>query len=229
MHPEYARQLAAKVPVRKRLWQQVVRTKIRAQAAALAIVVGDDDGLGGFVRRVRSGDPDNIEAQVARRYWSRIFENDAFRRDREATDTNAVLNYGYTVLRGMTGRAVCAVGLHPSLSLHHHNRYSQFTLADDLMEPFRPVVDLAAVAIRRARGPDAPVDKDTKAELLAALGRRFRHDGECRTLFDVLARVASSLVAVFEGQRPGLALPDFPEFLEVDGDGSGEVSTTAPR
>lgn len=206
-------QVGAKLPVCKRAWQQIVRAKLRAQAAALRIETGSDGGLGAMAARVRSGDPDNVEAQAARRYWAQIFGDPAFRRDRGAEDVNRVLNYGYAVLRGMTGRAVCAVGLHPSIGLHHHNRYNQFVLADDLMEPFRPVVDRAAVAIVKTFGAGHELDRDVKADLIGALTAKFRLEGEHRSLFDILTRVATSLVDVFRGERVQLVLPDFDDFF----------------
>ncbi len=208
-----ARQIAAKLPVRKRLWQSIVQNKIRAQAATLELEVSDDAGLRAMADRVRSGDPENLEAQAARRYWTRIFGEESFRRDREAEGTNAVLNYGYAVLRAITARAVCASGLHPSIGVHHHNRYSQFTLADDLMEPFRVVVDRAAIAIRKTWGPEPSLDKHVKAALVEALTARYRLGDERRSLFDITSRVSSSLVEVFEGSATQLVLPKFPEFF----------------
>lgn len=208
-----ARQIGARRPLCKRLWQQVVRAKIHAQAAALEIETGADAGLAALARQVRSGDPANVEARAARRYWLMLFGEDSFRRDRHAPDVNRILNYGYAVLRAITGRAVCASGLHPSIGIHHHNRYSQFTLADDLMEPFRVVVDRAAVSIARTWGFDAPLDKTSKAELIGALTARYRFDGEERMLFDILARLGSSLVQVLNGERRELVLPQFETFF----------------
>ena len=208
-----AAQAAASRPTAKRLWQSIVRAKIAAQSAALRLETGDDAGLAAMVARVRSGDPDNIEAQAARRYWRLFFEDPEFERNRAAEDINGVLNYGYTVLRAMTARAICAAGLHPCFGLHHHNRYSQFTLADDLMEPFRPVVDRAARDVVRTFGSDATVDKQTKAVVFEHLLARYELDGERRTLFDILARLATSLVAVFEGRADELCLPRFPKFF----------------
>lgn len=208
-----ARQMAAKLPLRKRLWRQIVQTKIQAQASVLVLEGGKDMGLMAMANRVRSGDPDNIEAQAARRYWSAVFGDEDFRRDRAAEDVNRVLNYGYAVLRAMTGRAVCAVGLHPSIGLHHHNRYSQFTLADDIMEPFRVVVDRAAIEIGRTWGPDAALDKMVKGHIIETLNSRYRLQGEQRSLFDILARTASSLVAALGGEIQALTLPKFPDFF----------------
>lgn len=92
-----------------------------------------------MARRVGSGDPGNMEAQAARRYWPLLF-GENFRRNREEPGTNAMLNYGYAVLRATTARAVCAAGLHPAIGLNHKSE--DMTLIDDLMEPFRPMIDL---------------------------------------------------------------------------------------
>lgn len=212
-----AAQIAVKLPIKKRLWQSVVIAKLRSQAAVLKLETGTDGGLAEIARTVRSGDVDNREAYAARRYWISLMGED-FVRDRDAADVNRILNYGYTVLRAMTGRAICAAGLHPSLGIHHHNRYSQFCLADDLMEPFRPVVDRAALAIRRTWGADAPLDRTVKTELLAALNHRYLVKDERRQLFDIIARLASSLAAVYLGQRTTLELPEFDVFHEGGSD-----------
>ena len=211
-----ASQVGAKLPLRKRLWQQVVSCKLRAQAATLELETGADAGLALMAKHVRSGDPENLEARAARRYWTLIFGDPDFRRDRGLEGTNAVLNYGYTVLRAMTARAICGAGLHPSIGLHHHNRYSQFVLADDLMEPFRPVVDRAALQIRNATGGEPDVTKESKAILFEHLNARYRMHDQERTLFDVLVRVATSLAETFAGSSERLDLPGFPEFF-LDG------------
>lgn len=204
----FEQQASVSLPTRKRLWQQIVRAKLRAQACLLSEVCGSDHGVSALIPRVRSGDPDNIEGQASRRYWPALFAGEAFCRDRFGPPPNPHLNYGYAVLRAVVARAVCAAGLHPSLGLHHHNRYDAFRLADDLMEPFRPIVDRAVVNLIRRHGPNAPLDRNTKAEILAALSRRMPLNGEWRTLFDVTARTASSLAAVFEGKRNDLLLPE---------------------
>jgi CRISPR-associated protein Cas1 len=204
----FALQAQAPLPMRKRLWQSLVRAKIRAQARLLTELRGHDAGLGHLIARVRSGDPDSVEAEASRRYWLLLFDNPAFRRDRYAPDQNRLLNYGYAVLRAIIARAVCAAGLHPSLGLHHHNRYDAFCLADDLMEPFRPIVDRAVVEYCERR-PDSPgLDKEAKAALVGALMGRFKLEGESRTLFDIAARMASSLAAVYARERKALILPE---------------------
>jgi CRISPR-associated protein Cas1 len=201
-------QASASLPVRKRLWQSLVRAKIAAQGRTLAEVRGDDAGLGELLAKVRSGDPSNVEAEAARRYWPALFSDPGFRRSRYGGNQNNLLNYGYAVLRAIVARGVCAAGLHPSLGLHHHNRYDAFRLADDLMEPLRPVVDRTVASYCLAHGPEAPLDKEAKAALIGALMGRFSHGREERTLFDISHRMAASLAEVFAGRREGLALPE---------------------
>jgi len=204
----FAQQAAASLPACKRLWKQIVRAKIRAQARTLRDLRGDDRGLSDLVSRVRSGDPTNVEAQAGRRYWRALFDDNAFRRLRDAPDENRFLNYGYAILRAIVARAACAAGLHPGLGIHHHNRYDPFPLADDLMEPFRPIVDRAVVALCDARGGDADLDREAKGHLIGALTERLELAGQQRTLFDILGRLAVSLVRVFGGEARELVLPE---------------------
>jgi CRISPR-associated protein Cas1 len=204
----FARQAAAALPTRKRLWRQIVRAKIRAQAALLKSLHGSTFGLEALVPLVKSGDPKNVEAQASRRYWPALFADKSFRRDVDANDQNRYLNYGYAVIRAVIARAICAAGLHPSLGLHHHNRYNAFCLADDLLEPLRPLADSAALKVLRTRGPDAPMDRETKEILLGFLTRRYELEGESRTLFDLAARTAASLAAVFNGEGKKLLIPE---------------------
>ena len=204
----FAMQANATMPVRKRLWKQIVQAKLRAQARVLTALRGEDAGIRDLVSKVRSGDPTNVEAQAARRYWRALFEDEAFRRNVDADDQNRFLNYGYAVLRAIVARALVAAGLHPCLGLHHHNRYDAFCLADDFMEPYRPLVDRAVVRLCQRRGPESPLDREGKAALIRALTGRFALDGEQRTLFDILTRTGTSLLRVFGGQSKKLVLPE---------------------
>jgi CRISPR-associated protein Cas1 len=204
----FAAQANASAPVCKQLWKQIVQAKVKAQGNLLKELYGNDKGLINLAKRVRSGDTDNIEGQASRRYWPELFGDGDFRRNRASEDQNRLLNYGYTVLRAVTARAVCGSGLHPSLGIHHHNRYDAFCLADDLMEPFRPIVDKAVVNIVKEKGKDVPLDKDTKAALIGAMTEKFNLNSEQRTLFDILSRTSASLAQVFEGKAKGLILPE---------------------
>lgn len=196
----FAAQASAKQPRKKRVWKQIVRQKILAQADTLATVRGETHGLRELAKQVRSGDPSNVEAQAARRYWGALFAEDGFRRRREGGGANSLLNYGYAVLRAIVARAICAAGLHPSLGVHHHNRYNAYCLADDLMEPYRPLVDEVVVELVGSYGADVELDRTTKPALLEAVGGRYCADGEVRSTFDLAARTASSLAQVFLGE-----------------------------
>ena len=134
-------QVSAKLPLQKRLWQQLVTAKIETQAAVLRSSVGEDARLCRLARQVRSGDPDNREAQAIRHYWPCLIGSSS-RGDRSADGANAMLNYGYTVLRASVGRAIVASGLHSTIALHHRAAQNDVALADDLMEPFRLYVDV---------------------------------------------------------------------------------------
>jgi len=130
-------------PLKKRLWQGLVVAKIRNQAALLN-QLGRPQAKAVFAMadRVGSGDPDNIEAQAARAYWSTLFSD--FTRADEADRRNALLNYGYAVVRAGLARACVASGLLPAFGIHHASRSNAFNLVDDLIEPFRPFVDRVA-------------------------------------------------------------------------------------
>jgi CRISPR-associated protein Cas1 len=214
-----ALQAAMKRPVNKRLWRQVVRSKVRAQAAMLAKLTGNDAGLAVMSLDVKSGDTSNVEGLAARIYWRQLFGDD-FRRDPDGFDQNRFLNYGYGVLRAVTCRAICAAGLHPGLGLHHHHRANPFCLADDLMEPFRPLVDEIAHQLWNEQMGMADLTPALKKRLLAVLLLRLELKGEQRTLFDVLAKLALSLASVIEGRRNALLLPEWIAKTQTDPGGS---------
>ncbi len=197
-------QASAKMPVRKRLWAEVVKAKVTAQAAALERVGANALSLRQLALRVKSGDAGNIEAQAAQKYLPEMFGK-AFKRDRDADGINAALNYGYTVLRAATARSIVAAGLHPSLGLHHLSKGSSLRLADDLMEPFRPAVDLLVQAIADPRPLE--LDQHTKRKLAAVLHADYVTSEGVSTLSNVLTRLAQSLAQVFQGDRRHLAWP----------------------
>ena len=136
-------QIEAKDGVKKRLWQALVRAKISNQAGALAALNrGDAATLREIARHVEPDDPDNVEARAARFYWGRLFDD--FIRDDASDRRNKLLNYGYAVVRAGIARALVASGFLPALGLKHDGAANAFNLADDVVEPFRPFVDLLA-------------------------------------------------------------------------------------
>lgn len=205
-------QWRASKPLMKQLWRTIVTAKIRTQGAVLSGFALRSGGLDALARKVKSGDPENVEAQASRRYWPLLFGKD-FRRDREAEGINAMLNYGYTVIRATVARSVVAAGLHPTAGIHHKHRGNAFALADDLMEPFRPYVDARVKGLADA-GHDE-VCPDVK-QALAALTALDLPTGSGVSPLSVCAqRLAVSLAKSFElgKAQPDLPLP--PSDIEV--------------
>jgi len=215
-------QVGASEPLKKRTWQAIVSAKIAQQGAVLAHFTADHAGLVPMSKRVRSGDPDNLEAQAAQRYWPRLFGKD-FRRDREAAgDANSLLNYGYAVVRAATARAVVASGLIPSLGVFHRNRANPFCLADDLLEPYRPYVDWRVrLLIDQNEGVAPPLDeKPTRAALLSLFNETILVGGRRNPLLIAIQASATSLCRALTGGDRTLALPDGlpldPDMLDGD-------------
>jgi len=204
----FAKQMQMTTPLRKRLWKTVIQAKIRAQGLLLKELQGNDGGLGPMSSRVQSGDKGNQESIAARRYWPLIFGNPKFRRGGIGPDQNRHLDYGYTVLRALTARALCAAGLHPSIGIRHQNRYDAFCLAADLMEPFRPVVDRRVFEWIRENDPEGPLDRTARSWLLGILTERYVSEGEQRSLPDLLARSADGLARAVCGEESRFFLPD---------------------
>ncbi|GAW36755.1 CRISPR-associated endonuclease Cas1 [Roseovarius sp. A-2] len=207
-------QWQAKTPMIKQAWKQIVTAKVLMQAAALAAIGEPPASLRMMARKITSGDSTNIEAQAARHYWPRMMGPD-FRRDAAGTEANALLNYGYTVLRAATARAVVAAGLHPTIGLFHSNRGNAFALADDLMEPFRPLVDSAVRTISKARG--ATVDSEAKQSLARLIAIDLPLGDGLTPVSVALMKLATSLGQSFEAGKLTLALPAPPDSLTFAG------------
>lgn len=211
----FRQQIEAKEPVKKRLWKQIVKAKIKHQAK----VVGKDSDvyrtLMALRDRVRSGDPDNIEAQASRKFWP-VYLQDVvstsspqvqFRRNIDGTPPNNMLNYGYMVMRAAVARALCSAGLLPSLGIHHRNRYNAFCLADDLLEPFRGFVESKVIDIYCDIGPVDELEQTTKAKLLEVLYKEVNIGGFKGPMMVGLHRTMASLQRCFAGEQKKIDLP----------------------
>lgn len=215
-------QVEAGAPVKKRIWQALISAKIALQSAVLLHFVGRDSGLLPMSKRVRSGDPDNLEAQAAQRYWPILFGAE-FRRDRDANGVNALLNYGYAVVRAAIARAIVASGLIPSLGVFHRNRSNPFCLADDLLEPYRPYVDWRVRLLVNEVG-DKALDLDnreTRAALLSLFNETILVDGRRNPLQFAIQASAVSLSQALTSGNSSLSLPTGlpldPDLLDGDG------------
>lgn len=196
------KQLALRRPQAKQAWTALVRAKIANQAACLRLAGRDGaERVRACLRRLRSGDPDNVEAQGAALYFPALFGPD-FRRSGD-DPRNAALDYGYAVLRGAICRSLVCHGLHPSLGLHHGSELNAYNLADDLIEPFRPIVDLH-VAQSPPAGPLTPTDK---AGLVALLHVDVAMPNGRMTVLDAIEQATERLARLYDGGA-ALHLPD---------------------
>lgn len=206
-------QLKAGRPLLKQLWRQVVVAKISWQAAVLDSCGISASAFDLLARKVRSGDPGNVEAQAARRYWPLLMGDD-FRRDREAEGVNALLNYGYTVIRSLCARAAVAAGLHPSMGIHHASRTNAFALADDLVEPLRPLVDL--LTVRLVADGIGTVTPEAKRAFAGLIALDLPSDGVTTTVAGAAQRAAQTLATAFQtGRSKDFILPRPPSQLEL--------------
>lgn len=205
-------QIEAGRPLCKRLWQLVIKAKIGIQGAVLEQRGQPSGAFETLARAVRSGDPDNVEAQAARRYWPLLLGED-FKRDPGEPGANALLNYGYAIIRAATARAVMAAGLHPTLGIHHHNRSNAMCLVDDLMEPFRPIVDLCVA--RLLDEDKRQVDRETKPRLAGVTLLDMQTSAGVTPLSTCLERLATSLAQSYESGEARLDLPLDPLPLDL--------------
>lgn len=209
LHTKYIReQIRVSQPIRKRLWQQVVSKKIGQQILTLEYFGKNSKNLLRIQQRVRSGDPDNCEAQAAKKYW-RLLMGDDFRRDQNLSGVNALLNYGYAIVRAMIARAVVGAGLHPALGLHHSNQYNGLCLADDLMEPFRPWVDRYVAEVAFSNNT-VEVNKKNKQKLLGLLSQKIQFQQKTMPLMVATHYLTANLKRIFSGSDESL---DYPQLI----------------
>ena len=134
-------QLEASEPLKKQLWKQTIQQKICNQAKVLDLMGHDGTPLRNMAEKVGSGDPENIEGRAASRYWDLLFRKYNVTRGQDEPMPNPFFNYAYAILRAITARSLVASGFLPALGIHHSNKYNPFCLADDIMEPYRPIAD----------------------------------------------------------------------------------------
>lgn len=205
---KFQAQLNATVPLKKQLWQQTVVAKIQNQAAVLAIRRKENKMLLNLANDVRSGDSENCEAQAAAHYWKRVFPDTLqFRRERYGPPPNNLLNYGYAILRAVVARSLVSSGLLPTLGIHHRNQYNAYCLADDIMEPYRPYIDLVVYQIVRNNGQYLEMSPSMKKSLLEVPAMDVIIDGKKSPLMNAVQRTTASLAKCFEGTSRKILYP----------------------
>lgn len=203
-------QLEASQPLRKQLWQQTVKAKIENQAAVLRLyTVKSVARMYTMADNVKSGDSDNFEAQAAVYYWKNVFTDiPTFIRDQNGEPPNNLLNYGYAILRAVVARALVSSGLLPVYGIHHHNRYNPYCLADDIMEPYRPYVDMQVLHIMQ-QYEEIPenLPKEMKRDLLSIPVIDTMIGGKKRPLMIAVSETTASLAKCFAGELRKISYP----------------------
>lgn len=203
-------QVEATEPLKKQLWQQTITSKIMNQAMVLAKRKKDNDNMKRWAKKVRSGDPDNLEGRAAAYYWKNLFPKELeFIRDRYGQPPNNLLNYGYAILRATVARGLVASGLLPTLGIHHHNKYNAYCLADDIMEPYRPFVDDYVATIIEDGEDFTELAPSIKKQLLTIPAIDIIIDGEKSPLMVGLQRTTGSLAKCFSGKARKIIYPEF--------------------
>ena len=200
-------QIACSEVLKRQLWKQVIEAKIRNQASVLDRIGEDGNVLRPYYNNVRSGDADNREGIAARIYYQHLF-GDSFVRNRDEPGINALLNYGYSILRAATCRAIVSSGLLPAIGIYHHDRSNAFPLADDLMEPFRPFVD--EIVYELVLYGNQELTKDVKGQLISVLYTDTMYKKVKRPLSVGLSLTTSSLVKCLSKEHNIISMPAFP-------------------
>jgi CRISPR-associated protein Cas1 len=201
----FKNQINASVPLKKQLWQQTIVEKITNQGILLQKITSKKNNFDFLASKVLSGDSSNMEGVAASFYWKVFFEQ-KFKRERFGDYPNNFLNYGYAILRAATARALSGSGLLNTLGIHHKSKYNAFALADDIMEPFRPIVDEKVADIIH-NYTEQELNTQIKAELLQILTRTVYFKDEKSPLMVALQKTASSLQQCYTGDRKKIKYP----------------------
>jgi len=202
----YRIQMDASLPLKKNLWQQTIEAKVRNQRAVLEKLKKPTKRLDVLLKRIQSGDPENIEGQAAAYYWPTLFKG--FIRDKDGLAPNSMLNYGYAILRAMVARALTSSGLLLTLGIHHKNKYNAYCLADDIMEPYRPFVDQIVYQLSNDYGLVSFLDRPTKQQLLSVGQIDAYFKSRKSPLMVGMAQTTSSLYKCFAGKKRKIIYPE---------------------
>jgi len=182
-----------KLPLKKQIWQKIITQKISNQAQLLREFDKEDFQVRVLVDKVKSGDSENLEALGARRYWGLLF--DKFTRDQKALDPrNIALNYGYAVVRGAVARSLVAHGLLPTFGVFHNSDLNAYNLADDMIEPLRPMVDMVVKKLEIEDALDVHMGVEVKSALLNVLVMQMKLGEEKLTVLNICDSMTQTFV-----------------------------------
>ena len=202
----FSRQIEATEPLKKNLWKQTIEAKIENQAGALKRLAKDYKKVKYFSDKVKSGDVENAEGSAARAYWPILF-GEKFIREQHGDAPNNLLNYGYAIIRAAVARALAGSGLLATLGIHHHNKYNAFCLADDIMEPYRPYIDLLVYEIYSSGVNIEELNTELKMKLLEVLAVDVLFGKQTRPLMVGLSSTTASLAKCYTGESKRINYP----------------------
>ena len=201
-------QISAKKTFYKKLWAKIIQAKILNQSLVLKKlnIIASSNRIQEISKQVLSGDKDNREGYASQIYFQEIFGERFNRRD--AGFVNSLLNYGYAIVRGYVAREIVGHGLIPSIGIFHKNQYNNFNLADDLMEPFRPFVDLKVISLLETFHDKKELDKDLKKLLIEMLSKEVVQEQKIVTIKQSIDITVNSFVSSLVEKDPSrISLP----------------------
>ncbi|MBU8884177.1 type II CRISPR-associated endonuclease Cas1 [Kaistella sp. DKR-2] len=200
-------QLEASEPLKKQLWKQTIECKIENQKEVLRRLGNYYEPMTGYQSSVKSGDITNMEGIAAQHYWKYLISLD-FLRQRFGDSPNQFFNFGYAVLRSIVARAIVETGLLPVLGIFHKNKYNPYCLADDMMEPYRPFIDLLVMSWLNRYPESDQLTKEFKAHILEIATKDIKIDGKTRPLMVAVKTTASSLYRCYTGEKRQISYPE---------------------
>ncbi len=195
---QYA-QIENKKPLEKKIWQLIIKEKIKNQSRVLDLFKKENP-LQHLADSVLSGDSNNREAYAARLYFKSLFGSD-FVRDKDCNGINAFLNYGYAVLRSALARYTVAAGLNPSYGVGHNNKLNPFCLVDDLIEPFRPIIDAVVYRLVERQTDFAELTPEYKAIFSNLLTKEFFTGNGFSPLYMILQQMVWDIVNIYKTKK----------------------------
>lgn len=199
-------QMAVSEPLKKQLWKQTVESKIGNQRQVLKGLDLEYEPLDKYIKEVRSGDTTNMEGIAAQFYWRQLFGPN-FYRERDGNGANTLLNFGYAVLRSIIAKAIVDTGLIPVLGIFHRNRYNPYCLADDLMEPYRPIVDRAVIQWLTFFPSNYELSIGAKTHLLKIASTDVYLEKKWHPLLVAVKLTVSSLYQCYVGEKRQISYP----------------------
>lgn len=203
-------QMSASRPRKKQAWKRIITAKLQAQRDVL-LYYGKAEraaALDELSRNVLSGDTSNREAVGAKEYFEGLFGYEFIRED-EDNDVNAFLNYTYTIIRSCVARGIMGAGLHPGLGVFHSNKTNPYALADDLMEPLRPLGDALAIETYQSSSVRHSLMPEVKKKLVAVTEMPVLFSDDVYGLSDAVSRYVYSYYSFLSGSGKDIEFPKF--------------------